>query len=88
MKSQDKATSQFIFEGDKQVTKFDLLKEKTRNMKKSTKIGIAVILIIALAIIERQPISLGLMNLVDMIGSSTGADVSKAIDILNMVYYL
>lgn len=54
-------------------------------MKK--KLTIIIVIIIAI-IILKNPISLGLMYLIDFIGNITGLNMVSLIDLLNYIYYL
>lgn len=49
---------------------------------------IGIIICIALIIILKNPISLGLMQVVDFIGNTFGITTVEIIDFLNEIYYL
>lgn len=57
-------------------------------MKKIIKIMMVLVLVVGLVVTFKNPIVLGVMNMVDIFGNITKINVVDAIDFLNNLYYL
>lgn len=57
-------------------------------MKKMMKIMVVVIVIAIIVLVFKNPICLGLMNVVDFIGMKANINVVDIIDLLNELYYM
>lgn len=64
------------------------LLNKISGLNKEIKILLVVLAIAVLLAVFKNPITLGLMYIVDFIGSKTGCNVVNAIDFLNNIYYI
>lgn len=57
-------------------------------MKKLVKGIVVAICMVAVMVLAKNQIALGLMNVVDFVGTQTGWNVVTLIDMLNNLYYL
>lgn len=64
------------------------LLNKFKGLNKGIKILLVVLAIAVILIGFKNPITLGLMYIVDFIGAKTGCNVVNAIDFLNNIYYI
>ena len=64
------------------------LVSKISGLNKGIKILLVVLIIAVILIGFKNPITLGLMYIVDFVGAKTGCNVVNAIDFLNNIYYI
>ena len=64
------------------------LLNKFKGLNKGIKILLVVLTIAVLLAVFKNPITLGLMYIVDFIGAKTGYNVVNTIDFLNNIYYI
>ena len=64
------------------------LLNKFKGLNKGIKILLVVLVIAVVLAVFKNPISLGLMYIVDFIGAKTNTNVVNAIDFLNNIYYI
>ena len=64
------------------------LLNKFKGLNKGLKILLVVLAIAVILIGFKNPITLGLMYIVDFIGAKTGCNVVNIIDFLNNIYYI
>lgn len=57
-------------------------------MKKLFKVVKGLLIVGVLSLIFIKPLTIGLMNIVDEVGTMTGWNVVTYIDILNEIYYM
>lgn len=64
------------------------LVNKFKGLNKGIKILLVVLAIAVILAVFKNPITLGLMYIVDFIGAKTGCNVVNVIDFLNNIYYI
>ncbi len=64
------------------------LLNKFKGSNKGIKISLVVLTIVIILVAFKNPITLGLMYIVDFIGTKTNINVVNAIDFLNNIYYI
>lgn len=64
------------------------LLNKISGLNKGIKILLVVLAIAVILVALKNPISLGLMYIVDFIGAKTNTNVVNVIDFLNNIYYI
>lgn len=64
------------------------LLNKFKGLNKGIKILLVVLAITVISVAFKNPITLGLMCIVDFIGTKTNTNVINVIDFLNNIYYI
>lgn len=64
------------------------LVNKFKGLNKGIKILLVVLTIAVILAVFKNPITLGLMYIVDFVGAKTGCNVVNVIDYLNNIYYI
>lgn len=64
------------------------LLNKISGLNKGIKILLVVLAIAVILVVFKNPITLGLMYIVDFIGTKTNTNVVNVIDFLNNIYYI
>lgn len=64
------------------------LLNKFKGLNKGIKILLVVLTIAIVLAVFKNPITLGLMYIVDFVGAKTNTNVVEVIDFLNNIYYL